>query len=268
MLVTQKNAEIIGKTGNRIPAIYEQGEENAPIVLMAHGLQGSKNEYLDTQARISECLLEKYKIGSLRIDFYGHGDSENSLEMFSLTSQVLDMISGIEWLIREKKAKSIITLGISFGAPSAIIVTEMFKQIISKCVLIAPVVDFKKTFVFPMTNWGKTNFGYNRILEGIRDSGLALDKNYILAKDVLLDMLLMDIPAFVQRTSFDITIFHGNCDDMVPIDASKNLVSIRDNIKFIELDRTEHGLTQEGDEYFSTQISRDNLDQVVEEISL
>lgn len=45
-------------------------------------------------------------------------------------------------------------------------------------------------------------------------------------------------------------------------------MSIRDNIKFIELDRTEHGLTQEGDEYFSTQISRDNLDQVVEEISL
>lgn len=268
MLITQKNTEIIGKSGYKIPAIYEQGKKDAPIVLMAHGLQGSKNEYLDTQARISERLLEKYEISSLRIDFCGHGESENSLEMFSLTSQVLDMISAIEWLIREKKAKSIITLGISFGAPPAIIATEMFKHIVSKCVLIAPVVDLKKTFVFPMTNWGKKNFGYDRILEGIRDGGLELDKNYILAKEVLLDILLIDIPAFVKQTSFDITIFHGNCDGMVPIDASKNLVSIRGDIKFIELDQTEHGLTEEGDEYFSTQISRDNLEKVIEEISL
>ena len=72
-------------------------------VIMAHGLLGSKNEYLDTQARIAE-KLEEHGIGSLRIDFCGHGDSERDLENFSLSSQIEDMSAAIEWLKREKKS--------------------------------------------------------------------------------------------------------------------------------------------------------------------
>lgn len=265
MLITKKNVDIVSNTGDIIPAIYIPGNAEGITVVMAHGLQGSKNEYLNTQARIAE-RLEEQGIGTLRIDFSGHGDSERGLYQFALRSQVADMVASIEWLIKEKKVNSIVTLGISFGAAPAIISAEIFKNIVGKCVLIAPVTDYKKTFVYPLTSWGREKFGYEKIMDGIRNGGLEIEEKYVLCTDVLLEMLTVDIPNFVKQTSFNISIFHGKCDDMVSITTSENMLSLRKYIKLIELENTEHGLTEVGDEEFITQITCDNLDKVVNEI--
>lgn len=53
----------------------------------------------------------------MRIDFRGHGESEQSLEEFSLKSQIEDLVTAIEWLKNKEDNLRIITLGISFGAP-------------------------------------------------------------------------------------------------------------------------------------------------------
>lgn len=265
MLITKTNVTIVSKTGNEIPAIFVSGKTENTTVIMAHGLQGSKNEYLETQARIAE-KLEKLGIGSLRIDFCGHGDSKRDLKNFTLASQVEDMIAGIEWLKKEKRVKSLVALGISFGAPPAIIVSELFKDIIGKCVLIAPVTDYQRTFVYPLTSWGKQKFGYERIKEGICNKGLKIDSDYVLSEDILLEMLMVDVQDFVKRTAFNISIFHGKCDDMVPIITSENMVDLRNNIKLVELDNTEHGLTEVGDEEFATIVTYNNLEKVVNEI--
>ena len=68
---------ITGRKGVQIPAAFEEGIDTNPVVIMAHGLQGSKDEYLNTQLRIAD-ELKKLGIGSLRIDFRGHGESEQS----------------------------------------------------------------------------------------------------------------------------------------------------------------------------------------------
>ena len=85
---------ITGIKGVQIPAAFEEGIDTNPVVIMAHGLQGSKDEYLNTQLRIAD-ELKKLGIGSLRIDFRGHGESEQSLEEFSLKSQIEDLVTAI-----------------------------------------------------------------------------------------------------------------------------------------------------------------------------
>lgn len=265
MLITKKNICISTKDGEQIPAIYEPGEEDKVTVVMAHGLQGSKNEYLDTQARIAE-KLQEYGIGSLRIDFCGHGDSKRSLKNFSLTSQVDDLKESIKWLIDNKGIVSIIMLGISFGAPPAILVSELFKDVIKKCVLIAPVVDYKKTFVYPQTQWSSDFWGYEHIIQGICNDGLELDENYVLTGNVLLEILTVDIPGFIKETTIEITIFHGKGDNMVPLTASEDVSKSRDNINLIKLEDTEHGLTEIGDCSFESEITKINLAKVVDEI--
>lgn len=262
MLKTEQN-EIIS-IHNEIPAIYIPGKKESPVVLMAHGIMGSKNEYLDTQARISE-KLECYSIASLRIDFCGHGDSHRDLQDFSLYSQIQDLGDSIQWLMN-KKYSSVILLGISFGAPPAIIISSLYSQIVKKCVLIAPVTDYQKTFVFPTTSWGKENFGLNRILSGIRSAGIKLDENYILSSRVLTDMLLVDIPSFIQNTCLDISIFHGDCDDMVPYSTSKATCGLGKSVRLYTMRNTEHGLTAVGDEEFSSCISMRNLEKVIDEL--
>jgi esterase/lipase len=262
MLKTKQNETI--NIHQEIPAIYIPGKRELPVVLMAHGIMGSKNEYLDTQARISE-KLECYNMASLRIDFCGHGDSHRDLQDFSLFSQIQDLADSIQWLT-DKKYSSVILLGISFGAPPAIIISSLHSQIVKKCVLIAPVTDYQKTFVFPMTSWGKENFGLNQILSGIRCAGIKLDEDYILSPRVLTDMLLVDIPTFIRNTCLNISIFHGDCDDMVPYSTSKAMCDLGKNISLYTMHNTEHGLTEVGDENFSSCISTRNLEKVIDEI--
>lgn len=265
MLVTKKNLDIFSGKGEKIPAIYIPSESGKITVVMAHGLQGSKNEYLDTQARIAE-KLQEHGVGTLRIDFCGHGDSERDLKDFTLYSQVEDMVTAIEWLKKENDINSIITLGISFGAPPAIICAELFRDMVKKCVLVAPVTDYNFTFVHPITNWGKEKFGYERLVEGIQVGKLEIDENYFLHKGVLLEMLTANIPSIVKETKFNISIFHGKCDDMVPIETSRNMVSLRNGIQLTELDNTEHGLTEVEDENFISCVTCENLKRVVDEI--
>lgn len=188
MLKTTQNLTI----SSTIPAIYIPSSSHKSIVLIAHGIMGSKNEYLNTSARIAE-KLEEQGYGSLRIDFRGHGDSKKGLSEFSLSSQVEDLCNSITWLLAQGYSK-IVLVGISFGAPPAIIASELFKESIKKCVLIAPVLDYKKTFVEPQVSWGRENFGYSNLLRSINGNGLALDTEYVLSPSVLLDMLLVDVP--------------------------------------------------------------------------
>lgn len=262
MLRTVKNATI--DINNKIPAIYISGDKNRPIVIMAHGIMGSKNEYLDTQARISE-KLENLGIASLRIDFCGHGDSDRTMREFSLDTQIQDLRDSIHWSL-DKKYTSFILLGISFGAPPALIVSSLYNQIVKKCVLVAPVTDYKKTFVEPTTSWGKENFGAQRIINGIRCGGLSLEDNYTLFPQVLTDMLLVDIPTFIMHSNLNVTIFHGDSDNMVPYATSQAMCNYGNNIRLITMDNTEHGLTEVGDEEFVSPISLGNLDRVVYEL--
>lgn len=256
---------ILNKKGLKIPAEYICGEEKKPVVIMAHGLQGSKDEYLDTQKRIAE-KLETFGFGSLRIDFRGHGTSKAPLNEFSLASQVEDLSAAVKWLSEKRKNVRIIPIGISFGAPPTLILSELYHNIIEKCVLIAPVTDYKTTFLYPKTQWGKDLFGYEKIVEGIRNDALYIEKEYILGRTVLLDILMVDIPTFVKNTDYEISIFHGMCDELVPIYTSESLSAIRKKIKLFCLEKTEHGLTETGDEDFSSPVSISNLAKVVAEI--
>ena len=256
---------ILNKKGLKIPAEYICGEEKKPVVIMAHGLQGSKDEYLDTQKRIAE-KLETFGFGSLRIDFRGHGTSKAPLNEFSLASQVEDLSAAVKWLSEKRKNVRIIPMGISFGAPQTLILFELYNHISEKCVLIAPVKDYKTTFLYPKTQWGKDLFGYEKIVEGIRNDALYIEKEYILGRTVLLDILMVDIPTFVKNTDYEISIFHGMCDELVPIYTSESLSAIRKKIKLFCLEKTEHGLTETGDEDFSSPVSISNLAKVVAEI--
>lgn len=265
MILKQQNISIQSKEGYKIPGIFIEGNKGRSAVLMAHGLQGSKNEYLDTLARISEKLQER-DIASLRIDFCGHGDSKMSLDDFSLSSQIDDLSASLEWLINEKNFSSIIILGISFGAPPAIITSELYKKYIKKCILIAPVLDYKNDFLYPKTLWGKANFGYNRIISSINGNGLKLDNEYILGRSVLMNMLLVDVPSFTYNTSFFISVFHGKCDNMISYNNSSTLASKRKNVNLVLLENTEHGITEVDDETFEKEITIQNLEIVVNEI--
>lgn len=260
MLITETNTFI-----DDIPGIYLAGDKMKSAVVLTHGIMGSKNEYLDTLARISE-QLEYHNIASFRFDFGGHGDSKRSLDSFSLSSQVSDLNKVISWMLSQGY-KKISLMGISFGAPPVIISSVMNKGVIDKCFLIAPVLDYKSTFLFPTTPWGKEFFGLDKVIESLNKGRLYLEENgYYLSEQTLLDILLVDVPSFSSLTDVPFTIFHGLCDNMVPIAPARTLEKEKLNFELVEFSDTEHGLTEVNDIAFASEITRRNLTRVIDEV--
>jgi len=105
--------------GVGIPGILcvPNGAERARV-LMLHGITTSKNEYLDFFRELAHTLAG-CGVGSLRIDFRGHGDSQVSSRAFTVASQCSDTYAALKWYL-DLEPHSDVTyhvLGCSFGAP-------------------------------------------------------------------------------------------------------------------------------------------------------
>ena len=104
------------------------------------------------------------------------------------------------------------------------------------------------------------------VTKSIKNGKLSLDKNYYLSANVLLDILLVDILDYAKKIENEIVIFHGNCDDMVPYSTSQKMEKLCKNVKLVTLNKTEHGLTEVGDEEFASMISVQNLATIIAEL--
>lgn len=238
-----------------------QGPADERIVLMAHGLLGSRDEYLDTHKRIA-VALSSHGVGSLRVDFRGHGASSGNLEEFSIRSQASDLSASIRWIRETYPEKKVTLLATSFGAPAAILAAISHSDVVDSVVLIAPVLDFRRTFVEPFTAWGQTKFGAKRIVEAISGGSLEIEDGYALSREVLTEIISVSIPDILQVSGVELTVFHGREDDMVPFEISYDVAQRISTVELIPLDGTEHGLTVVGDDNFTDARSLENVERV------
>ena len=272
MLRREKNLEIAGEDGIAIPAVFTEGK-NRKAVLIAHGICGDKNEWYDTSARIAE-KLEEAGIACLRIDFRGHGDSAVPLSSFTPSSQLSDMESAYRWLM-EKGFAEVLPLGISFGGPAAIRLTEAHPDRIPACVLIAPVTDYRRNIWKPETDWGKETFAEEP--DGTGGICYRLSDTYVMGNALISEMKEIDVPAVIGRIAErnraaagegqKLLIFHGKKDPKIAFDGSEELLQkYPETVVLTPLPDTVHGLTAEGDETFTAPRTIKNLEAVIRRI--
>lgn len=252
--------------GIEIPATLTMPETCTEIVIFSHGIMGDRSEYLDTQTRIAE-LLSQNNVASLRIDHRGHGESKAPLSDYCIRTQVEDLEEAFHWVKQVLEIDKISLFGTSFGAAASVICGVKYSSTISKVVLLAPTLDMEATFLNPSTSWGRQYFGAANIKSGLNAGGIKLADNYRLATDALIDISMLNLPKLLSLSrELSIIIFHGDKDDMVPLSASLSVSNAHDNIHLIVMANTEHGLTEVGDETFSSHQSLKNIQNVVNRI--
>ena len=255
MIRTEQNATIAAGACE-IPAIYTEGAGRR-AALMAHGLQGDKNEYKDTLAHLAD-RLEAAGAASLRIDFRGHGDSARPLSEFTLATQIQDLAAAVRWLA-ERGHSELTLFGYSFGAPPTLALACLYPEHARRCVLLSPVTDYRSSFVEPNTPWNREHFGRERLLAGIREGGIPLEEGYTLSPAALTEMLLCDIPALARAAACPIAIFHGDCDRYVAHADSEALCRQGGHIRLHTMPQTGHGPTDFATDSMDSAIARKNL---------
>ncbi|MCY1151773.1 MAG: alpha/beta fold hydrolase [Sphaerochaetaceae bacterium] len=212
--ITEQSILIDG--GNvMIPAILTlpKGDFKAPVVIMEHGTGSEKNEAGDGYKMLAPSLAKR-GIASLRFDFPGSGDSEESYLLYTNAEAVRETQVVADYLstLNDIDSSRIGLLGWSQGGTDVLLAAsnnETYKSVATwaGALELVDMVSAQMREEAMATGQTKMEFGW-------RDS-LDLSKEWIEQAES------MDVLAAVENIKAPIGSFHGTLDNTVPFSDSE-----------------------------------------------
>lgn len=206
---TSKNGNIAGLL--QLPEL--KAGEKCPIAIVQHGI-GDHKDTPFMQA-VANGLYEK-GIGSLRIDFNGHGESDGTFTKMTISSEVDDATAAIEYVGSLPYTQNISLVGHSQGGVVASLTAgKKGRGVLTSVVLLAPAVVLKDG-----ANSGNILggvFDTNNIPETLPIVWGVLGKNYI--KDA------QQLRIYEEASKYDgpVSLIHGTADAVVATHYSEEL---------------------------------------------
>lgn len=133
-----KHVEIKNEKGYVLRGYYTYPDVfKGDVVVMFHGFTGNKTEHAGHFRNLAR-MLEKEGIASLRMDYYGNGESDGEFSDFTYDTMLDDAFNIINYAKNVNGFKRLILLGFSMGGALAATVSTMIPNEISKMVLWSP----------------------------------------------------------------------------------------------------------------------------------
>lgn len=221
--------------GLKISGVLNVPEGATKAVLLNHGLGTGKDS--GTCIKLQE-KLEKQGIATLRIDLYGHGQSEGDFEDLTVSKACDDIRQGLKVL--RSKGFSVVGLeGASFSGIASIIVASEDKDL-AFLALKAPVSDYldleiQRNGQEYLDNWKEV--GHKEFfskLYGPRKIKYAFVEDFMKYNGY-------DLAATISIPFF---IVHGDKDDRVPLEQSKKTCSLSSNCQLEIIEGADHNFTE------------------------
>lgn len=234
--------------GFELSTIVTPGKRS-DIVIWIHGISVDKDEYLGF-FRDGANALSHEGYPSIRFDFRGHGASSGSSLDFSVVGQNLDVEAVIKFA-RDTYGSSHLRLhlvGASFGAPPAVFAAERHPDIIQTVCLVSPVLSYRRTFLRPETEWAKELFGEEQIQVLEHTGRLQLDSEFCIGRRLVEEMRIVRPDVTLRELRQSVLVFHGNCDSMVPYDATVETCRGLSQVRLVTMDGIDHGYMVLGDD--------------------
>lgn len=210
-----------------------------------HGITETKDEYGKFYVDLARALNQA-GFGTLRFDFRGHGESSGSSSDVSVVGDVLDVEASVRQL-PPSAAHHLSFIATSFGAGPAILATASPGIRLTSLTLIAPVLDYRRTFLEPETDWGKEWFS-PEALSQINTRGSLRLESYELSPRLLEEFRVIDPLAVLRRTRIPTLIIHGNRDSVVPFAVSSDAAREIGHLRLFTLKDADHGFPHYKDE--------------------
>lgn len=227
------------KDGINLYGILTSPSKNSKgAVILCHGITVEKNEggFYTKLAK----LLAKNDLTGLRFDFRGHhkNSSGKSWEM-TIKGEIYDLEAAVK-LLRNKGFKKISLIGTSFGAGIVTLYTKRNPSAIASITLLCPVLDYKRTFLNPETEWAQKWFTPTAISNAMRTGKLNLD-GFQLGSDLLKEFRRLNPGETLLKLKVPALIVHGTEDSYVPYSVAKYYGEGYRNGRFLPINSADHG---------------------------
>ncbi len=213
----------LANENQRIFAVVHDMGNESPVVVMFHGFTGNHIESHFLFARLSK-ELEKKGISSVRFDFRGSGDSDGTFEEMTLSSEISDAKTVVEYA-RKRFGGNLGILGLSMGGTVALMTAPELNP--KALCLWAPASKNKEVF----SQGGMPKPEGQKLIDV---GGLNVSTEF--AKEVL----TFDAFSNAKNYAGPSVIIHGTADPTVPFEHSKDLVKEFENAKLIPVEGADH----------------------------
>jgi len=208
--------------------------DKSPILIMSHGLGMSKDirRFLAMQD-----VLNNKGIATLRIDLFGHGESDGEFEDLTATKSTDDILKAIEFL-KKKGYKKIALAGGSFGGFVSLLAASKTKYI-KFLLLVSPASTY--SFREIVTNGRRLirkwrEFDYKRHVEGD-------DRNRKFKYTFFKDFMSYDPLKVAKDVKVPVLIIHGSKDDVIPLEKSVALINCFEDCLLLVVGGADHEYT-------------------------
>lgn len=190
--------------------ILEENNFNKDFcVILCHGIKGNKNS--DNFIELSQ-ELNKIKIDHFRFDFRGHGENNSDFSDMTITGEILDLQSSIEY-IEKLGYKRIILLGASFGGGIISLLNYSKIPSIKGFIFWYPALVYQSSDLFRL----------NQVREAIKKGYMELPtsqigKKYRLGKQALLETLTYSPYESLKYNKLSKIFIQGDQDTATPIE--------------------------------------------------
>ncbi len=209
------------------PVSGKKGE----IVILCHGFGTSKDGR--TYVRLQE-ILNGYEMSTFRFDFFGHGESEGSLEDITVSEAVDDVLNAISF-VKERGYSRIGLVGSSFGGMSSVIAASRSDDLFVLA-LKSPVSDYVEVEIRRIgrdgvRRWKKTGYVEFEVSERRR-----VRLKYYFFEDLRSN----NVYEAAGKIKIPTLIVHGSNDEVVPIGQSKKTANLIENCKLRVIQGGDH----------------------------
>jgi len=202
------------KQGNKLCGVLHtpEGKGPFPAVVLAHGLHSNKDRPSYTgPAKV----LEKEKIAVMRIDLYGHGESEGLFEDATLTTAINSISAAVKYLKALPNISKIGLFGCSYGGAASFYVATK-TPIVEALVLRSSSADILEEWNSFLTKesialWkkqGKMTIGRH---------------NHTLKYSMYADLVKNNNKPFEELSKITIPtlVIHGEKDESIPLEQAR-----------------------------------------------
>ena len=225
----------------KLSAIHEKNGSDICVVL-CHGIRGNKTESGNFIKLISK--LNNMKIDSFRFDFRGHGNSQGKFVDMTISKEIEDLESVMNYL-SVYKYKKIIVLGASFGCNAVTMLDYSKYHNVIGLILWYPAINLKYTDLFTEEQYlqAKQN-GYVKIWN------MSHTKAYEFGLSLFEECYKFKAYEVIEKVTLPKVFIHGDKDINVDIKANSIEPSKRSpNSKLVVIKDGVHSFSRVDERY-------------------
>lgn len=214
-----------------------EGKKKCPLVIVVHGFTGHMEE--DHIRAVADCA-NRAGFASLRVEMYGHGQSDGKFEDHTILKWINNMIDVVDYARKLDFVTDMYLAGHSQGGLLTVLMGGIMPDVFKAIIPLSPAVMIPAGARYG--NLLGIQFDKDNVPEVFDAFGLRLKGNYVRVARFI------EVDDYIRMYDKPVLIVHGDKDEAVPVEFAHKTAALYKNCQLSIIEGADHCFVGQIDE--------------------